>query len=1246
MKHALFLLLFLLVALPVFSQNHLQSVISAMAPGTFALLSEAGDGTGYEYSSGATLGGSFGGSSCVPSGGGMFAFSSKGVYDATTDAVYFSAAPHITSGVCRNTTIKYNIATNTWTNLGVDAAPSTTGHSYDSNVFYPTFGELYVHAQLPPTGLRRLALPSTWSVPTQPLASYPTEPSMEYFPDRDELLWFQGGWLGLLEKYNHGSNSWTGIYAGGGTYNPSATTNLGALQLRGAMLRYIPSQHFVLIFGGVDTDPNYASPAANGIRSGAMYRYKSDGSLQRVNNMPSSIWVHPNRAIAAVDPTTSHMIVMNAIVSTCCENGFESYGSDVQLWDYDPAADTWLQLPSSIVPTLSVWFPQSGVNNTSVFSIITVSVPTYGVTLWMSATNVSDSRVYVYKSAATPTSTFAGKCAQPGVLGCYGFDSSTNVRNFTPYPAPYPLKYGGWGGAPPCSTAGLGTEYNFTRGRNSGVPAGSAELNAKPEVQNGICVFPSIDTTVSSTGAGSLKITVPSGSTQDTGGYFDSTFAGLDVQPHVYAHGPDSGGEVWIQYKERMQNMANNNWNGAFPDSFIKSLLFGSVPPGDDFFGSGFDLMNVFLWAAGWSGNRNSQWESYTRDANGFVSVSERTIGGIVYLQSGARCPYNGVNPGGGYSYPPCLGAADGVWQEITRQEKLQPVASNFTVSGTTLSRASTFTSAMVGRQIFITGDNYYRITAFQNNGAVTLNAAPVAGSNKTVYISAYPNSILKEWVNGVIMTDNADQIMRWDATPVGWGEFRLQPHMTNKTAGIAAAVGTVWYDDVIISTQPIAFGTQVTPPPAGCDYFASPTGSGNGLSDTTPFQIASFWSVSPIQGKTLCLLNGTYTSNTSMIAPTVGLNGTASARITVKALNDGAVTIDGQFARNPINVNNNSFFTFQGFDVRNSAGSAFVMQNLSSNNIVQRVCAYNANPNGNFHVWSIDNGGTNLFEDVCGFGTGRTFFTQFDSSNNIFRRLWGEFESTQSTQYKATAQMNYESNFTTVENSIFTWHPVAGTNTDQIGGGFILGSGPWTRVDRRIFFNVRNSIVYVPQGFAYGSQGLGPEFYYSTPRVDEVHIDNLAVFVPSDENFSAPAWFGNCKLDDNTSTNCSAPTNLTASNVSLVGNQSSQIESQWSLMNVKQATTLTGIYGSESLWANSGNKGATICDSSMFPWPMNQRIINAMTAAGETPVNINTTMANIFGNIPTTCGTPPPPVSVKHRRAVTPFSIGRTGSR
>src|SRR3989338_8507578 len=67
------------------------------------------------------------------------------------------------------------------------------------------------------------------------------------------------------------------------------------------------------------------------------------------------------------------------------------------------------------------------------------------------------------------------------------------------------------------------------------------------------------------------------------------------------------------------------------------------------------------------------------------------------------------------------------------------------------------------------------------------------------------------------------------------------------------------------------------------CTHYASPSGGGNGLSQSSPFQITNFWSVAG-PGSTLCLLDGTYTGGSSMITPPSGLSGSSGNPITISA--------------------------------------------------------------------------------------------------------------------------------------------------------------------------------------------------------------------------------------------------------------------------------------------------------------------------------------------------------------------------
>ena len=171
--------------------------------------------------------------------------------------------------------------------------------------------------------------------------------------------------------------------------------------------------------------------------------------------------------------------------------------------------------------------------------------------------------------------------------------------------------------------------------------------------------------------------------------------------------------------------------------------------------------------------------------------------------------------------------------------------------------------------------------------------------------------------------------------------------------------------------------------------YYASPVGTGNGLSVSNPFQIGDFWSVAQ-PGDTLFLLDGKYTGSRSMINPPQRLSGTEGNPITIKALNDGKVEIDGEDTYIPVNLWwENSWFMIEGFNAHNSNESVVSISHGSSHNIVRRIAAWDAR-DGNCYIFSLDSPGDlhivteyNLLEDCAGWGIARE-----DGTGHIIRDL------------------------------------------------------------------------------------------------------------------------------------------------------------------------------------------------------------------------------------------------------------------
>ena len=87
------------------------------------------------------------------------------------------------------------------------------------------------------------------------------------------------------------------------------------------------------------------------------------------------------------------------------------------------------------------------------------------------------------------------------------------------------------------------------------------------------------------------------------------------------------------------------------------------------------------------------------------------------------------------------------------------------------------------------------------------------------------------------------------------------------------------------------------TVPIRATDYYASASGSGSTCTIGSPCLIASVWALM-VAGDTLNLNDGTYTGADSMIDPPAAFDGTVGSRMTIQAINDGEVTINGEGAR------------------------------------------------------------------------------------------------------------------------------------------------------------------------------------------------------------------------------------------------------------------------------------------------------------------------------------------------------------
>lgn len=414
------------------------------------------------------------------------------------------------------------------------------------------------------------------------------------------------------------------------------------------------------------------------------------------------------------------------------------------------------------------------------------------------------------------------------------------------------------------------------------------------------------------------------------------------------------------------------------------------------------------------------------------------------------------------------------------------------------------------------------------------------------------------------------------------------------------------------------------------CTRWASPAGGGNGLSQSSPYQINSFWSTAAA-GNVLCLLDGTYTGANSMINPPDGTSGTSGNPIIVRALNEGQVLITGQNARNPIILQaGNNYIRVQGVNACCSSGTV-VLADDSIGVEILRVVAWDAK-DANYNVFSMTGtGGSHLFEDVAGFGIGRKIFESSQGGSSatnpsIYRRAFCRWDGNHWRGPKSCGTIMYNNTHMLWENLVGTWsqsrmvfpyilgcdagddHPSCGTSFTTIEQADGIFGGASNSTTDATNTRMLGSIAYVPAGGTYQPSNLidGESLGYT--------YSNLVAYIPN--SFTGKQSFNFVNV---------GTVNSTATNITGVSNGGATIQSDWTVTNQEQATSTAGI---DSIF--TGANGARICyryqngtltGTPLWPWPMNQRIIDAMTAAGAAnPVNVTATIESIFGTIPSAC--------------------------
>jgi chondroitinase B-like protein len=406
------------------------------------------------------------------------------------------------------------------------------------------------------------------------------------------------------------------------------------------------------------------------------------------------------------------------------------------------------------------------------------------------------------------------------------------------------------------------------------------------------------------------------------------------------------------------------------------------------------------------------------------------------------------------------------------------------------------------------------------------------------------------------------------------------------------------------------------------CNYYASPSGTGNGLSASTPFAIKAFWSIAT-PGTTLCLLDGTYTGDSAkMIQPPSNFAGTASQPITIRALNEGRVLFDGGGALMPAWLQG-SYGVLEGVNLRN--GSDSTLQISGNHWVIRKVIAWDAKIDGAVVAMA---GQYNLLEDAAAFGRGRKTIGMGAGRQgpgyNILRRVWSQHNY--SAGEASGIEQGYGQDNTTLENVVATWDN-SSTEPAQVYGPIESFSTQNSRILGSIFYHTatdRRIATSYGAFFAHSQGGAGGK-----PPTHNWFAKHVLAFVhPDHPQFATTPsmWVDFFDIADN---------NRLEDSVGVGGRSFLRNVTQ---TNVRVGTSMAAAIGAgKSIWdelpgicrryaSTPGESSSTLTSTPLWPWPMNQRIKDALVQSGRAPVDITQTMEKLLGPISQTCTTGTPP--------------------
>ena len=428
---------------------------------------------------------------------------------------------------------------------------------------------------------------------------------------------------------------------------------------------------------------------------------------------------------------------------------------------------------------------------------------------------------------------------------------------------------------------------------------------------------------------------------------------------------------------------------------------------------------------------------------------------------------------------------------------------------------------------------------------------------------------------------------------------------------GSAPDIGAVEFDESLADT---------------CTHFAGPTaqGTGNGSSDANRFLPSGFNSVGSFgtAARVLCLAGGTYTGSTARLWTTTSMTGTAAFPVIIRATDTGSIPLFSGAGTRPINLEGTHIY-LQDVNAKNGDNSTVKIHSNCTNCKVQRVVAWNdddtVSPLANA-IFDMQ-GSNNLMEDIVGFGTGRKVIGVTTSvSGNEVRRCFGRWEGAPDAVSGPTiaGQFGYGQNSVKIANCIFTRdHMAAKGVVEEPEGGMATFRCDNCRQDGIVYYNNSGDTVHGTAALDYTNDaGTGAPVNSN----DNYVVNGIVSVIPTGQTTMPMRFASNSSYP--------AGSNNVVSNAYSVGDTTSTLATRSWTGTITHVATVGAL--PDTLWNLAGSRfckrveAGVVTATNLWPWPMNQRAIDAFTAAGYTGadiVDITAKMEEIFGAIPAGCG-------------------------